>query len=346
MCNKGDAETPDCRARLVSCEISKDGKVDASATSTPPRKATKLIFAKCASSRRNTNRLRVSFVDIRKAYFNAIPEHAIYMKLPKELGLGSDLVARQVRCVYGTRDKPWQDTYTQALGHNGFTTGMANPCVFLHRVKDMTIVVHGDGFTALGTDADLDWYEQALQESFEIQLRGRLGEGCPGPQEIRILNRVVSVDSNGLTYETDPRHCDLLTSSLNLNSSNSSATPGVKPHDRDDLAIKENEPETPLPDYSDPDGTIAAICAEHVGPVCSSKSNQPVCNSQPAAASRVDYTRDKTTRVQTRRRHQLTVCSHRNSRCQKHMVAHNSRCHKNEVARNARCHKYERAKFT
>ena len=87
------------------------------------------------------------------------------MKIPKELGLSSDLVARQVRCVYGTRDagKLWEDTYTQALEHSGFTTGMANPCVFDHRVKDITIVVHGDDFTALGTDDDLDWYEKALQ---------------------------------------------------------------------------------------------------------------------------------------------------------------------------------------
>ena len=60
---------------------------------------------------------------------------------------------------------------------------MANRCVFDRRAKDITIVVHGDYFTALGTDSDLDWYEQALQESFEIHLRGRLGEGCPGPKK-------------------------------------------------------------------------------------------------------------------------------------------------------------------
>jgi hypothetical protein len=134
-------------------------------------------------------------------------------------------------------------------------------------------VVHGRDFEVLGTDADLDWYEKALQSSFEIELRGRLGEGCPGPQEIRILNRVVSVDSNGLTHEADPRHGDLLMSSLNRNLSNSSATPGVKPHDRDDLAIKEHEPETPLPDYSDPDSAIAAICAGQIKPVCNSRSS-------------------------------------------------------------------------
>ena len=39
MCNKGDADTPDCRARLVSCELNKDGNVDAFSASKPPLEA-------------------------------------------------------------------------------------------------------------------------------------------------------------------------------------------------------------------------------------------------------------------------------------------------------------------
>ena len=34
LCNKSDAESPDVRARLVSCELNKDGKQDAFASST------------------------------------------------------------------------------------------------------------------------------------------------------------------------------------------------------------------------------------------------------------------------------------------------------------------------
>ena len=86
---------------------------------------------------------------------------------------------------------------------------MANPCAFYHRVRGITLAVHIDDFTALGTGAGLDWYEQALQDSFEIKNRGRVREGCRGADEIRILNRVVSVDSTGLIHEADPRHCDL-----------------------------------------------------------------------------------------------------------------------------------------
>ena len=74
------------------------------------------------------------------------------IRLPKEMGFNLDLVARQVRCVYGTRDAG-----TQAMEHAGVVTGTADPCVFYHKVRDITVVVHGEGFTALGTDNDLDW---------------------------------------------------------------------------------------------------------------------------------------------------------------------------------------------
>ena len=140
------------------------------------------------------------------------------MRVPKEMGLPPNTVAKQARCVYGTRDsgKLWDDTYTVALRHLWFSTGVASPCVFHHAESNVMVVVHGDDFTTLGLDSDRDWFEAGLQTYFEIKIRGRLGEGCPEPQEIRILHRVVTVNSSGLTYEADPRHCDLLMSSLEL----------------------------------------------------------------------------------------------------------------------------------
>ena len=263
LCNKGDSQNPDVRARLVSCELNNGEKNDFFSASTPPLEGKRMLFARYVSERtRKGKPLRISFVDIRKAYFNALPERAIFMRVPKELGLPPNTVARQVRCVYGTRDagKLWEDTYTQVLEGLGFITGVSNPCVFHHPTRDLCIVIHGDDFTALGTDDELNWYEGQLQQSFEIKIRGRLGEGCEGPQEIRILNRVVSVNELGLMYEADPRHCDLLSSSLNLTSDSSAATPGVKPIDRDVDASKSDEPDLPsLLDYSNPDSVISAI---------------------------------------------------------------------------------------
>ena len=263
LCNKGDADNPDVRARLVSCELNNGEKNDFFSASTPPLEGKRMLFSKYTSERHRKGKpLRLSFVDIRKAYFNALPERAIFMKVPKELGFPPGTVARQVRCVYGTRDagKLWEDTYTQVLEGIGFQTGVSNPCVFFHPARNISIVVHGDDFTALATDDQLDWYEDQLKKSFEIKIRGRLGEGCTGAQEIRILNRIVAVDELGLRYEADPRHGDLLFSSLDLSTGSSAATPGVKPVDRDANAEKSDEPEVPsLMDYSDPDSVIAAI---------------------------------------------------------------------------------------
>ena len=244
-CNKGDSEDPDCRARLVACEVNKTGeKNDLFYASTPPLEAKKAMFSRYAQhTRAGAKPLRLSFVDVRKAYFNGTPKRDIFMSLPREMGLPSHYVAKQVKCVYGTRDAGaiWEDCYRDSMEAMGFTSGIASPCCFRHTTKAISVVVHGDDFTALGTDADLDWYEAQLAKSFEIKIRGRLGEGCPGPQEIRILNRVVRITADGLTYEADPRHCELLAESMGLTAANSVSTPGQKDPEPDYTAVKGNE---------------------------------------------------------------------------------------------------------
>ena len=252
-CNKGDSESPDIRCRLVACEINKEGKNDSFFASTPPLEAKKLLFARFAKERyRREENLQLSFVDIRKAYFNGIPKRPVYMALPKELGLPANLVGKLVRCAYGTRDAGaiWEDTYRGALEQMGFQSGIASPCCFFHPTRALHLVVHGDDFTTLGCKADLDWMENELATHFELKIRGRLGENCEGPQQIRILNRIVTLTDEGLLYEADPRHVDLLSQSLGLTSANSVLTPGVKEPSPDYEAQKADE--------SQPDNMIEA----------------------------------------------------------------------------------------
>ena len=118
----------------------------------------------------------------------------------------------------------------------------AHVCCIILREKNHT-VVHGGDFTSMGVKSELDWLETEFAKHFELKIRGRLGEDCSGPQEIRILNRIVTLGADGLTYEADPRHVDLLSSSLGLTSANSVATPGVKDPNPDYDSQKENEPE-------------------------------------------------------------------------------------------------------
>ena len=260
-CNKGDSEDPDCRARLVACEVNKTGeKNDLFYASTPPLEAKKAMFSRYAQhTRAGAKPLRLSFVDVRKAYFNGTPKRDIFMSLPKEMGLPSHYVAKQVKCVYGTRDAGaiWEDCYRDSLEAMGFVSGVASPCCFSHKAKGISVVVHGDDFTALGSDEVLDWYEAELAKSFEIKIRGRLGEGCAGPQEIRILNRVVRITPDGLTYEADPRHAELLSESMGLTSANAVSTPGQKDPEPDYTAVKGDEGSATM-QYGDADASDGA----------------------------------------------------------------------------------------
>ena len=61
--------------------------------------------------------------------------------------------------------------------------------------------------------------------------------------EINMLNRIFRLTPEGLTYESDPRHVDLLASSMGLTIGNAVSTPGTKEPNADYEAIKQNETE-------------------------------------------------------------------------------------------------------
>ena len=230
MCNKGDLASPDCRARFVACEIhTYDDAAFFAATS--PLEAKRVLFSQFATERtRGGQPLKLHFSDARMAYFNGRPNRSLYLRLPRELGLPSTTLGKLVRCCYGTRDAGsiWEAFYVSSLTSMGFLQGRASPCCFYHPTWQVHVVVHGDDFTALGTDSALDTYEKELMRCFDVKLRGRLGEGPEDLREIRVLNRIVRVDSTGLVYEADPRHSELLVRSLGLEDTRFISTPGVR----------------------------------------------------------------------------------------------------------------------
>ena len=70
-----------------------------------------------------------------------------------------------------------------------------------------------------------------MAKHFECKFKGRLGHGADDLKEIRVLNRIVRIVPEGLLYEPDPRHIELLAKGVDLimQQSNSRATPGIKP---------------------------------------------------------------------------------------------------------------------
>ena len=57
----------------------------------------------------------------------------------------------------------------------GFVNGVASPCVFYHRERDVRAVVHGDDFTVLGQETQLNWFRKHIAERFEVKIPWKTG---------------------------------------------------------------------------------------------------------------------------------------------------------------------------
>eukprot|EP00972_Heterocapsa_arctica_P109931 16186930-Heterocapsa_arctica.AAC.1 len=170
----------------------------------------------------------VSFVDAPRAFFNSPCHEHIYVDLPSE-DYQEGKCGRLLRWMYGTRKaaSKWEDQSSSVLLKTGFSKGEASPCAFFHESRQLRCVVHGDDFTTLGNDTDLDWMKKTLQQAFEVKVRGRLGSGERDVREIRILNRIARCTADGFVWESDPRHAELILQQLGLTSASSLSSPGT-----------------------------------------------------------------------------------------------------------------------
>ena len=68
-----------------------------------------------------------------------------------------------------------------------------------------------------------------IQDKFEVKFRGRLGPGNEGDKGVGIFNGIVTWTADGIRYETDQRHAEIIICQVGLNDGSSSlSTPGVK----------------------------------------------------------------------------------------------------------------------
>ena len=87
--NKGDEVHPEYRSRLVAQEIKTDKREKVFAA-TPPLEAKKLVFMMCTwedmapGTRRVRRGMKLDFIDVRRAYFNAPARRKVFIKLPPE----------------------------------------------------------------------------------------------------------------------------------------------------------------------------------------------------------------------------------------------------------------------
>ena len=182
---------------------------------------------------RSPKRSQLSFVDIKRAYFNALidpKDPPTYVRLPSEDEDHQTMCAKLLRHMYGTRMAAdgWQQERSTLLIKLGFRQGDGHANLFYNPERGIRTSVHGDDFTSQGPCDELDWFEASIAEHYEITIGPRLGPGDKDAKEGRAFNRIVRWCSDSVEYEADPRQAERLVTELGLEGSQAMVTPGVR----------------------------------------------------------------------------------------------------------------------
>ena len=112
------------------------------------------------------------FVDVKKAHLVPVCNEEVYIELPKEANCAHDECGKLVHWLYGCRKagQAWEDHYAEVLAQAGFERGTASPVTFWHARRMMWCVVHGDDFSFVGYDSDLDFIEDVLKSEYEVKI--------------------------------------------------------------------------------------------------------------------------------------------------------------------------------
>ena len=103
-------------------------------------------------------RTQVSALDISRAYFNTSTDDSdptFVMLPPEHPGLFDGMCGLLKKHMYGTRAAAdgWKQEFSSFLKGIGVVQGVASPCIFVHKDKNLATSVHGDGFTTVGPSA-------------------------------------------------------------------------------------------------------------------------------------------------------------------------------------------------
>ena len=202
---KGDG----VRCRFVGKEFADGDPRDDLFAGTPPLMAAKLLVSRAATSRRSTRSKRsLMIMDVSCAFLYAPIKRSVYIELPdedpmKKLGYKGKLD----KALYGTRDAPqaWAEELERALVELGFVASKLQPSVFWNREKDLRVVVHVDDLLVEGGLAELRWLRDMLKDKYKIKSAILEEDG-----ELQYLGRSIRKTSQGIEWEADKKHVEIL----------------------------------------------------------------------------------------------------------------------------------------
>ena len=253
--NKGDEVQPEIRSRLVAMEFNTGQRSEHWWAGTPPLEALRLLLSDWASQagpagpgvqgKVPDKDECLLVLDVRKAHLEAMASREVYVELPEEDWSEDepDSCGLLLRSMYGTRDAAanWARCVEEKMGSLGFEVGKFSPCLFQHAGRHLRALCHGDDFVVRGSRAQLAWFEKEMRARFNVKTK-LMGPRSGDVTSAQVLGRVVTLDQEGVLYEADPRHAEVVVESLGLEWAKDIGSPGCKEttkaaeENRDDMA--------------------------------------------------------------------------------------------------------------
>ena len=247
--NKGTADDPNVRARLVARDFKAkgdDGRVDLFAAM-PPLEAKKMLFRMAAKDKLvwragRWQRRKLLFIDVKKAHLNGrVPEDTFaYVRLP------DGRVWRLRRWLYGMRPaaQAWEEDLSNKLESIGFKRGRSASTVFYRQKTGCRCVVHGDDFTFLCYDDLAKKMVEEMKEWYDLKVKAIIGDDDEDDKEVVILNRTLRHTGDGIEYYADEKHEAEIRSEFGIEpGSNGLESPVEKEDIKQDFDEEHDDPE-------------------------------------------------------------------------------------------------------
>ena len=130
------------------------------------------------------------------------------------------------KSMYGTRDAAsnWERDWQENVEKWGFQLGLSSKNLFHHKEHQVSGLTHGDDLVLTGPTKRLMEFKKEMTKVYPTEAK-IISFGSP--ESIKTLNRRLHWGREGIVYQHDPRHVDVLVKELGLENGNTVQTPAA-----------------------------------------------------------------------------------------------------------------------